>query len=156
MRSFDTPNSAKRLTQKNAAANGRHLIYFGKLLTVSILLTSCGSAPQLGAINMACASIEGYQSTKALSLVDAVNGGSASESVDLFITPMREGVLMDSTATSIFDSYASSMSTWGRTVDISLKSGMDFGFAAEVLEKNIDSLAARCEDAGWKFKAGWR
>ena len=40
---------------------------------------------------MACAAVEGYQSTKALSLVDAINGGSALESVQLFVAPI-EGV----------------------------------------------------------------
>ena len=125
------------------------------ILALSILLTSCSGASQLGAINMACAAVEGYQSTKALSLVDAINGGSALESVQLFVAPI-EGVPMDSTATSISDSFLKSMSTWGRTVDISLKSGLSLGIAAQVLEKDIDSLADRCEDAGWKFKTGWR
>jgi hypothetical protein len=109
----------------------------------------------MGAINMACAAVEDYQSDKAFSLVDAINGGSALESVQLFVAPI-EGVPMDSTATSIFDSFLNSMSTWGRTVDISLKSGLSLSIAAEALEEDIDSIAERCEGAGWKFQAGWR
>ncbi len=127
----------------------------GTLLALSVLLTSCGSAPGLGAINMACAAVEDYQSDKALSLIDAINGGSALESVQLFVAPI-EGVPMDSTAKSIHDSFLNSMTTWGRTVDISLKSGLSLSIAAQVLERDIDSIAERCEEAGWKFKTGWR
>jgi hypothetical protein len=104
---------------------------------------------------MACAAVEDYQSDKALSLIDAINGGSALESVQLFVAPI-EGVPMDSTAKSIHDSFLNSMTTWGRTVDISLKSGLSLSIAAQVLERDIDSIAERCEEAGWKFKTGWR
>jgi hypothetical protein len=133
----------------------RCFIFLGKLLALSVLLTSCSSAPDLGAISMACAAVEDYQSDKALALVDAINGGSALESVKLLVSPI-EGVPMDSAAKSIYDSFLNSMTTWGRAVDISLKSGLSLSIAAEVLEEDIDSIAESCEGAGWKFETGWR
>ena len=124
-------------------------------VSLSISLTSCGTSKSNGSTNLACASVESYESTKALTLVDSAGGGSAVESIDLLVGGLREGIGTDST---IFDLYLSSMREWASSVDryqLS-KKDTDLSEAARLLEREIDSIVPMCESFGWRFEPGWR
>lgn len=121
-------------------------------------LTSCGNNSSSGSTNLVCASIESYQSTKALALVDAAQGGSATESIDVMIGGQAVNLDSGSTAKAIFDSYLNAMKKWAGAVDQYqlVKRSASLTEAAIQLESQIDLLVPKCESKGWRFESGWR
>ena len=126
-------------------------------LVLVLGLTSCGSSVS-GSTNLVCASIESYLRDKAIALVDAAQGGSATESVDATIGTLREVIKSDTNSIALFDSYLSAMKEWAATVDQYqvTKQADALTAAATELESQIDSLAPKCTSSGWKFESGWR
>lgn len=127
-------------------------------LVLSLGLTSCGSSDSSGSTNLVCASIESYLSTKALSLLDAAQGGTATEAIDAMVGTQVEVIELGSISRDLFDTYLSAMNKWAAAVDeyqIS-KQSEPLTAAALELESEIDSLAPKCESNGWRFESGWR
>jgi hypothetical protein len=93
-----------------------------------------------------------------MALVDAAQGGSATESVDATIGTLREVIKSDSNSIALFDSYLSAMNKWAAAVDQYqvTKQSDPLTVAATELESQIDLLVPKCTSSGWKFESGWR
>ena len=129
---------------------------FSTGIILCLVLSACGSTKSLASTNLICASVESYQSTKSLALVEAAKGGSALESINSTIGGLKEGINPDSIA--FFNSYLNAMQGWANAVDqyqLTKKSDV-LTAAANNLENQIDLLVPKCEGAGWRFENGWR
>jgi hypothetical protein len=107
---------------------------------------------------MACASVESYRSKTTFALMDAANGGSAQDSIDVTLGGQRELLSEDSSVLSIFDKYLGAMNKWATAADHYQqdKKAENLSAADVELENQINVLASECEAKGWKFEDGWR
>jgi len=128
------------------------------LLVISAGVSACASSSSLGSVNMVCAGVESYRSTKTFALMDAADGGSAQDSIEATLATQREVLGEDNLALSIFDKYLSAMKKWAMAVDQYQleKKSENLSAASEELENQINGLASECEAKGWKFEDGWR
>lgn len=125
---------------------------------VTFGLASCGSEMSVGSDSMICASIAGYQSTTALALVDAAQGGSARDYVETLVGGYEDVIGSNSSTVAIFESYLNAMKDWATAVDIYQLDGQSANLtdASKTLENEIDLLVPQCESKGWDFESGWR
>ena len=128
------------------------------VVALSSSLVSCGQNPTSAQINMTCASIESYGSTKALALATAAQGSSATEFIDSAVAPLLDGIDGGTEAVEIFSEYLKAMKIWAHTVELHQidSNSSNLSKATEQLEREIDALAVKCQSNGWKFQAGWR
>ena len=130
------------------------------IFPLSFFLAGCGisSKPDSKSINMVCAFVEGYLENKALALKDLAEGGSAQESVNYFFSPLLNEFDADLGSKELFKDYFDAMDTWGLSVDLAYAQSNKEAItnAAMALETEIDPIAIRCENFGWRFKNGWR
>ena len=135
----------------------RAILVVSNVITL-LSLVACGTNSASSQINLVCASVEGYQSTKAMALVDSAEGRSAVSFIDGVLAPLSEGIAEDKKATELFSYFLRSMNTWAQIVDEYqlARNPSNLNVAASKLETNIDSLVVQCEKSGWKFQPGWR
>lgn len=136
----------------------RLVLALSLLLTISAGVSGCGSSTSIGSVNMVCAGVESYRSTKTFALMEAAEGGSAQDSIDATLGTQREAIGEDNSVLSIFDEYLSAMKKWAMAVDQYQleKQTENLSTASEELENQINVLASQCEAKGWKFEDGWR
>lgn len=132
------------------------LIVFSVITLLS--LVACGTNSASSQINLVCASVEGYQSTKAMALVDSAEGRSAVSFIEGVLAPLSAGISEDKKAKDLFSFFLTSMNTWAQNVDEYqlTQNSSKLNVASSTLETNIDSLVIKCEKSGWKFQPGWR
>ena len=136
----------------------RLVLALSLLLTMSAGVSGCGSSTSIASVNMVCAGVESYQSTKTFALMDAAEGESAQDSIDVTLGTQREAIGEENSVLSIFDEYLSAMRKWAMAVDQYQleKQTENLSTASEELENQIDVLASQCEAKGWNFEDGWR
>lgn len=130
----------------------------GIAIVLCISLSACSSSKSLAGINLTCASVESYQSTRALALTSAARGENTVDSVNTMIEGLRPGIKGDLEASKIFDSYLAAMREWASSVDEYqiTKQVESLRVAGTKLEGQIDLLVPKCGSNGWKFDSGWR
>lgn len=133
---------------------------FSLLFLSSLFLTGCvnSSNSEAKSKNIVCAFVEGYLDNKAFAVKDLAEGGSARESVDFYLTPLLNDFASDLDSKELFSSFLEAMITWGSSVDLAYARSDSAAItnAAIVLESEMDQIAIRCENFGWKFEEGWR
>lgn len=107
---------------------------------------------------MACAFVEGYLDYKAFALIDLAKGKSARDSIDYYLSPLLNEFNEDLYSKKLFNDLFEAMNTWGSSIDLAYaqSSKASITDAATELEEQMDSIAIRCENLGWRFKSGWR
>jgi hypothetical protein len=133
---------------------------FNVFLLPILFLTGCGNSSnaEMESKNIACAFVEGYLDNKAFALKDLAEGGSAQESVNYYLTPLLTELDLDLDSKELFSDFFEAMISWGSSVDLAYAQNDSAAItsAAIVLESEMDQVAIRCENFGWKFEKGWR
>lgn len=130
----------------------------GTIVSISLILSSCGGSQSSGSSNLVCAFIESYSTNKSFALTSLAQGGSAASDIEATIGGLSTQVQQGTEVRQVFDDFFSAMSNWGSQVDSAYAVGNTTGItsAAIELETKIDLLAAKCESLGWKFEKDWR
>ncbi len=132
-------------------------VFKTSLVLATLLLSSCSFANNTDSPeNLVCSFVEAYMDDKALGLTSAAEGGSAEDWIQRTIGELGKG--FDLSSEVIYVEYLNAMLTWARAADqyVLMRNADTLTNAARELEFKINDLQIQCENAGWKFKEGWR
>lgn len=128
------------------------------MVAASLILTGCGTSKRADVgVNMACASVESYLETKAitLSLIKS-KGSDPVEVVQSFVG----GIPVETDkGKEIQKTYLEAMTQWAKELSAALsdpESSKKITQAAVNLESRMDVLEQECKANGWSFENNWR
>lgn len=100
--------------------------------------------------------IESYRYYKSAAQKAAVDGTGAEKYLRKILAQAPQDSPADHEAAVIFQEFLAVMYAWSQQVDAHTGDKAQLDRASDTLEREIEQIANRCEQLGWRFKEGWR
>jgi|GEM_PF-2050334 len=100
--------------------------------------------------------IESYRYYKTAAQKAAVDGTGAEQYIRKILAQAPQDSSADDEASLIFQEFTKAMCTWSQNFDKHLGDRAQLDRASDILEREIEQIAHKCERNGWTFREEWR